>query len=63
MLNFPVEFFMESPEHYTGLLPVQCCPNCIKTTLNSFFSFAMLSRVSWTTLYKDFTCAMLSQEY
>ena len=59
---FPVEFFMESPGHFTELLVVQCCPNSIKTTLNSSFSSAKLSRPSWTTLHKDFTCAMLSEE-
>ena len=28
-----------------------------------FFSCEMLSRASWTTLHKDFTYAMLYQEY
>ena len=60
---FPVEFFIESPGHYTGLLAVQSFPNSIKTTLNSSFFCTMLSGASWTKLHKDFTCAMLSKEY
>ena len=44
-------------------LPVQCSPKSIKTTLDRFFSFAMFSGASCTTLHKVFTCTMLSQEY
>ena len=30
-------------------LPVQSCPNCIKTTLNRDFPYQMLPGVSWAT--------------
>ena len=43
---FPVQLFMEFSGHHTGLLAVQCCPNSIKTTFNSSYSCAILSRVS-----------------
>ena len=46
-------------QHCTSILPVQFCPKSIKITLNRNFPCAMLSRASWTTLYKDFTCASL----
>ena len=39
-------------QHWTGFLPVQCFPKSIKTTLSRFFSYAMLSRASWTTCTK-----------
>ena len=45
------------------ILPTQCCPKNIKTTLNSIFSCAMFSGASWTTLDKNLTCPVLSQEY
>ena len=48
-------------QHCTRFLPVQCCPKSIKTTSNRNFSCVMLSRDNWITLYKVFTCAMLSQ--
>ena len=49
--------------HYIGVLPVQCCPVGIKTTLNRIFSYAMLSGATQTTLHRILNCAMLSQEY
>ena len=50
-------------QHCTRILPVQCYPKSVKTTLNRNFSCAMLSGASWTSFYKDFTYAMLSEEY
>ena len=41
-------------QHWTGFVPVQCCPKSIKTTLNRIFSCAMLSGDSWKTLPKVF---------
>ena len=35
----------------------------VQTTLHRVFSGAMSSGVSFTTLHKVFTCAILSQEY
>ena len=46
--------------NFSMLLLVQCSAKSIKTTLNNIFSCAMLSQAS---SLKDFTCAMLSQEY
>ena len=45
-------------QHCTRILFVQFCPKCMKATLKSIFSCAMLSRASWTTLHKDFTYAV-----
>ena len=36
------------------VLPVQCCPKSITTTLNRVFSCRMLSGATWTTLHKVF---------
>ena len=58
----------------TRILLVQCCLESIKTTLNSLFSSAMLSRVSRATLQccpkdikptlsRNFSCAMLSRVF
>ena len=53
-LPFSCRIFYGVPGYYTGHLAVKYCPSSIKTTLNSSFSSAMLSRATWTTLYKDF---------
>ena len=59
---FPVQCCLEPLEqHSTRILLVQCYPISIKTTLNSIFSCAMLSQASWTTLHKDFTCAICTK--
>ena len=60
---FSVQCCLEPLGQYcTKILPVQCCPKSFRTTLNSIFSSAMLSGISWTILHKDVTCAMLFQE-
>ena len=41
-----------------GFWLVQGCSKNIKAKLHKTFSYAMLSGVSWTTLYRDFTCAV-----
>ena len=50
-------------QHWTRTFLVQCSTKSIKTTLNSIFSCATLFGASWITFHKDFTYAMLSQEY
>ena len=58
---FLVQCYLEPQgQHCLGYLHVQCCPKSIKTTLNIIFSCGMLSRTSWATLHKVFTCAMLA---
>ena len=53
---FPVLCSLESiRQHCTSILLVQCFPKSIETKLNRFFSCAILSGASWTTLHKDFT--------
>ena len=49
-------------QDYTTILAMECCTNSIKTTFNSIFSHAVLSRVSWTTLHKNLACPVMSQE-
>ena len=39
-------------QNCTKFLPVQCCPNSMKTKLNRIFSCVMLSGASWITLHK-----------
>ena len=46
-------------QHCIGFLTVQCCPKCIKKTLNRNFFYAMLSGVFRATLHRVLTCAML----
>ena len=63
-LLFPAQCCLEPLGHHcTRILPMQWSPKSIKTTLSSISSSAMLSGASWTTLHKDFNCAMLFQEY
>ena len=45
-------------QHWIGFWLVQGCSKNIKAKLHKTFSYAMLSGVSWTTLYRDFTCAI-----
>ena len=63
---FPVRCCLEPlGQHCTRFLQllVQCCPKRIKTTLDRFFSCAMLSGPSRPTLHRLFTRAMLFQKY
>ena len=46
-------------QHCIGFLTVQCCPKCIKKTLNRNFFYAMLSGVFQASLHRVLTCAML----
>ena len=61
---FLIKCCLESLGQYCiGFCPVQCCHKSIKLTLSRIFSYAMLSKVSWTTLRRVLTCVMLSLEY
>ena len=50
-------------QHCRGFWPVQCCSMSTKTTLNRFFSYAMLPGACCTVLHRALTCSMLTQEY
>ena len=49
-------------QHCVGFSAMQCCPKSIKKTLHMTFSDAKLSRASWATLQRVFSCTMLSQQ-
>ena len=49
-IHLPFSCTMSLRQHCTRILPVQCSPKSITTTLNKIFSCAMLSEASWTTL-------------
>ena len=52
---FPMQYCVESlGQHCTRLLPVECCPKRIKTTLSRIFSWAVLSGASRKTLSRVF---------
>ena len=63
ILFFPMHCYLEPlGQHCTRFLPVQYGPKSIKATLNRILFRALLSGASRTTLHREFTCVMLSQE-